>query len=130
MVYHYCSKLNPDSKHHVMTSGLGQSNTDSTFYRPSIDSVRSGSVGSPRVGLYDFPDGKDTGERYQPIVRNLGIDITEVNSILDNLTSMIVEKKSIDKKNVQAELDRLKATVNKDGKQSEKVEDSSATSTQ
>lgn len=110
-VFHYKHVSDASNYHHTLTSDYGESNTDKTFYRPTLDGVRAGSIGSARTGLYDFPNGVDTGERFQPILRNKGIDIAEVSAILDNITSVITDKKTVDKENLQKKLDEAKAQL-------------------
>lgn len=110
-VFHYKHVSDSSNYHHALTSDYGESCTDKTFYRPTLDGIRAGSVGSARTGVYDFPNGVDTGERFQPILRNKGIDIAEVSAILDNITSVITDKKTVDKENLQKKLDEAKAQL-------------------
>lgn len=70
---------------HSLVSDFGKSCTDKSFFRPDISQTRvflGSMMGSNRVGLYDFPDGKDTGETAQTMIRSKGLDITEVDSML------------------------------------------------
>lgn len=70
---------------HVMTKDFGETVTDKTFFRPDVSSVRSfmasPSTGSNKVGQYDFPDGKDTGDMYAARLRAPGLDVTEIDAI-------------------------------------------------
>lgn len=71
---------------HSLVSNFGESNTDKSFFRPDISQTRAflgSQVGSNRVGLYDFPDGKDTGETAQTAIREKGLDITEIDVMLE-----------------------------------------------
>lgn len=69
-----------------MVDDFGESNTDKSFYRPDVSQVRSflgtGMQSSKKL-MYDFPDGKDTGEEVQTFVRNKGLDITEVDTAVE-----------------------------------------------
>lgn len=84
LVKHYESSF--DSKPiHSLVSDFGESNTDKSFFRPDISQTRAflgSQMGSNRVGLYDFPDGKDTGETAQTAIRSKGLDITEVDVMI------------------------------------------------
>lgn len=70
---------------HKMTDDFGETVTDKTFFRPDVSSVRSflasSSTGSTKIGQYDFPDGKDTGDTYAARLRAPGLDITEIDAI-------------------------------------------------
>lgn len=72
-----------------MTSDFGLSVTDKTSYRPDISSARafasSVGVGSNRVGVYDFPDGKDTGETLMTFLRSKSLDVTEIDQVMNDL---------------------------------------------
>lgn len=75
---------------HPLTSDFGLSVTDKTSYRPDISSARAfaGSVGvgtSSRVGVYDFPDGKDTGETLMTFLRSKSLDVTEIDQVMNDL---------------------------------------------
>lgn len=70
---------------HMLVPDFGESNTDKSFFRPDISQTRAflgSQMGSNRVGLYDFPDGKDTGETAQTVIRSKGLDITEVDALI------------------------------------------------
>lgn len=62
---------------------------DYASYKPTVSDVHnfeSGAGTSNNVPLYDFPDGKDTGERMYAL-RRLGLDITELEAIKKSLES-------------------------------------------
>lgn len=85
-IIHHHNTFASDKKavHHQMTKDFGNSNTDKSFFRPDISAARAflgNGVGSTRVGLYDFNDGVDTGDRIQMILRDKGLDVTEVDKI-------------------------------------------------
>lgn len=79
-----------------LLSDFGESNTDTTTWRPDISLARAqaGSAGSSsKTMLYDFPDGKDNGETVQTFIRSKALDVTEIDSaqkvVLENLESKI-----------------------------------------
>lgn len=82
-VRHYSNSFFNKNVHHSLISDFGESNTDKSFFRPDISSARALVAGSAndRVGLYDFQDGKDTGDRIQVILRQKGLDPTEIDKI-------------------------------------------------
>lgn len=90
-IVHYSSSFNSPAIHSLV-SDFGVSCTDKSFFRPDISQTRAflgSQMGSDRVGLYDFPDGKDTGETAQTLIRAKGLDITEVDSMLKAQESKI-----------------------------------------
>lgn len=119
-IKHYSSDFGSIPIHHLVVS-YGESNTDKSFFRPDISSTRAflGSMqGSNRVGLYDFPDGKDTGETFQTFIRDKALDITEVDSAINKVKSKLeedIEKQKADKKakEVQDKADKLNENVQK-----------------
>lgn len=91
-----------------MVDDFGKSNTDKSSYRPDVSRVRAflgtGMQSSKKL-MYDFPDGKDTGEEVQTFIRNKGLDITEVDLAVE-----------VVKQAAKAKIDKAKAD-----KQSEKT---------
>lgn len=83
VIRHYSNSFLNRNIHHELRFGFGESNTDKSFFRPDISSARSLVAGSAsdRVGVYDFQDGKDTGDRIQVILRQKGLDLTEIDKI-------------------------------------------------
>lgn len=85
---------------HTMTSDFGKSNTDKTSVRPDVSSVRAflGSVNgtSNMIGLYDFNDGKDTGERLMTFLRSKSIDPAEIDSAMSRIMSRLDQLKQED----------------------------------
>lgn len=75
----------------------GDTNTDRSTYRPDLSLARAYQGAQNRKLLYDFDDGKDTGETVQTFVRSKGLDITEVESAEKRITQIIEDKKSSDK---------------------------------
>lgn len=78
------------SSSHLMTKDFGLSVTDKTSYRPDISSARAfaASVGagtSGKVGVYDFPDGKDTGDTLMTFLRSKALDVTEIDQVMNQL---------------------------------------------
>lgn len=95
-VYHYSNSFKAKILH-VMTKDFGKSNTDKSFFVPEVASARStlGSGTMPKsVGLYDFPDGKDTGDRIQSILRQKGLDVAEIDRIGEILKSQVESDKT------------------------------------
>lgn len=96
----------------VLTKDFGESNTDKKYFRPDISKARAtlGAMasGSNRVGVYDFPDGKDTGMTLQTALRNQGFDRTEFDYAYEVLKSSIEQKKRETLENVGNEKERKK----------------------
>lgn len=108
--YHHVFALSKKevSDLHQMVDDFGDSNTDTSRWRPDISITRAqlGAIGnSNKQFLYDFPDGKDTGEIVQTFLRSPALDITEVDSATERITQIIERKSEIDKKS-QAKLDK------------------------
>lgn len=91
--------------HHLLED-FGESNTDTTTWKPDISDVRA-FLGNPSASkkqlLYDFPDGKDTGEFVQTFIRSKGLDITEIETAEKRVTQIIENKKQLDKEKVDNE---------------------------
>lgn len=108
-VLHYNNVFENPNPSYVPPSSYGESATDKASYRPDISSARSfaGSVGagtSSKVGIFDFPDGKDNGMTIQTFLRNRGLDVTEIDaasSWLKNNAQKLVDE---DNKKMIAEL--------------------------
>ena len=87
-------KLAPDGSRSLIDWNLttvtdyGLSVVDKSAFRPSVNDVHNFSGGSDTVGLYDFPDGKDTGFRLGAL-RDLGADPTEISSTRDRLKNSV-----------------------------------------
>lgn len=95
-VFHYSNSFKAKDLH-VMTKDFGKSNTDKSFYVPEVANARStlGSGTMPKtVGVYDFPDGKDTGDRIQTILRQKGLDVAEIDRIGEILKSQVESDKT------------------------------------
>lgn len=96
-VHHYSNSFK-GKELHVMTKDFGPSNTDKSFYIPEVSSARStlgSGVSQNRVGVYDFPDGKDTGQRIQVLLRQKGLDLAEIDRIGEILQSQVDKDKSV-----------------------------------
>lgn len=77
---------------HQMTSDFGESNTDKSAYVPDIVEKRSyaGSDSGSNVELvYDFEDGKDTGDTIATYLRMQGLDRAEIDTIGEILKSRV-----------------------------------------
>lgn len=85
---------------HRLTADFGESNTDKSFFRPEISTFGDQLQrlqGSTLKGVYDFPDGVDTGETIMTLVRNKGLDRAEVDAIYESVKANIDAKKEADK---------------------------------
>lgn len=84
---------------HYLLDDFGESNTDISTWRPDVSSIRAflGNPNNNKTLLYDFPDGKDTGETVQTFIRSKGLDITEVETAEKRITKIIEDKKVSDK---------------------------------
>lgn len=79
---------------HPLIEDFGETNTDTSKWRPSISTVRAflGNPGATRKSFqYDYPDGKDDGNVIRTFLRTKGLDITEIESAEKRITQ-IVEK--------------------------------------
>lgn len=85
---------------------FGDSNTDTSTYRPDISLARaqSGRLRGKKL-IYDFDDGKDTGESVMTFIRQKGLDITEVDAAIAHMKSNIDEKIE-DSKNKQKDSEK------------------------
>ena len=68
----------------------GDSVVDKSKFRPTLVNNGSGQrvVGSPMIGMYDFPDGVDTGVRLG-VIRSPSADITEIDAVSEYLKSRV-----------------------------------------
>lgn len=123
-VKHYSNSFQNSTFHHQMTSDFGKTNTDKSTFRPDISIVRAQqSALSGKKLLYDFPDGKDTGNYVMTYVRDKGLDVTEVDSALEQIKSSIDEK--ISSSNEKDELlESVKQIADSLKKDSPQVDDS------
>lgn len=72
----------------------GESNTDKSTYRPDLSLTRAYQGAQNKKLLFDFYDGKDTGEVVQTFIRSKGLDITEVETAEKRITQFIEDKKA------------------------------------
>lgn len=97
-VKHYNNPFKSKPIHHLC-SDFGESQTDTSTWRPDISLVHAQSQAlSGKRLVYDFPDGKDNGEIIQTFIRTKGLDITEIDSAEKRITTIIEDKKELDKK--------------------------------
>lgn len=68
----------------------GDSVVDKSKFRPTLVNNGNGQrvVGSPMTGVYDFPDGVDTGIRLG-VIRSPSADITEIDAVSEYLQSRV-----------------------------------------
>lgn len=85
---------------------FGESLTDKTFFRPEIFSIADTKANNAVTGLYDFNDGKDTGERLQMYLRDKSLDITEKSAIVDAYEADINNRSDLDKQDLQSLQDK------------------------
>lgn len=94
---------------HQLLEDFGESNTDTSTWKPDVSTIRA-FLGNPssskKTLLYDFPDGKDTGEFVQTFIRSKGLDITEIESAEKRVVQIIENKKQLDKEKVDNENQR------------------------
>lgn len=84
----------------------GKSLTDKTFFRPEIFSVADTKANNAVTGLYDFKDGKDTGERLAMYLRDKSLDVTEKAAIVDAYEADINNRSELDKQDLQSLQDK------------------------
>ena len=85
----------------------GESLTDKTFFRPEIFSIADTKANNATTGLYDFKDGKDTGERLSMYLRDKSLDITEKAAIIDAYEADINNRSELDKQDLQSLQDKV-----------------------
>lgn len=134
-VRHYSNTFRSPAVHH-MTEDFGESNTDKSFFRPDLDKARStlGQMrGSTRVGLYDYPDGKDKGDNIQSVLRSKGLDPTEIASmekmLRDHLSALKKQDKDAFEQKIREMSQKDLMEYVKKIADASKVEQSSSTST-
>lgn len=105
-VRHYSNSFTNKNKHWQMTQDFGDTNTDTSMYRPDISTVRAfagNPHGSNMTGLYDFKDGKDTGDRIMMYLRDKSLDVTEIDRIGEVLRNKVDAGKLADLKAAEKE---------------------------
>lgn len=128
-VYHYSNSFKAKELH-IMTKDFGASNTDKSFYVPNVATARStlgSGTMSNTVGLYDFPDGKDTGDRIQVLLRQKGLDMAEIDRIGEILKSQVESDKTSLKQIEEMEAKDITKYVKKIADAISDVSDSSST---
>lgn len=112
-VNHYGNQFDGEAIH-VLRFEYADSVTDKSFFRPELGDIRSklGNLAGANVhGVYDFPDGKDTGDTVATTLRNKGLDRTEVDAMYQSMKSNLEDKKKLDE-------DLLKQMQNNDNRKS------------
>lgn len=107
---------------------FGESNTDTSTYRPDISVARAQAAqASGKRLVYDFDDGKDTGDYVMTFIRNKGLDVTEVDSAQQRIKSQIDEKVENDKKSAKdkAQAEKVDKMIDSIIKNSTEGQDSS-----
>lgn len=85
----------------------GESLTDKTFFRPELFSIADTKANNTVTGLYDFKDGKDTGERLSMYLRDKSLDITEKSAIVEAYEADINNRSNLDKQDLQSFQDKV-----------------------
>lgn len=112
-VLHYNNQFNSNPLHSLM-SDFGESNTDTSSWRPELSIIHAQASGATRKRfLYDFPDGKDNGESVQTFIRSKGLDVTEIDSALKSVTE------STNDKIKEAKLNKKSKDLEKESKEAE-----------
>lgn len=107
-VLHYNNSFKSDPLHQLL-SDFGESATDTTTWRPELSIIHSQAQGaSSKRFLYDFPDGKDNGERVQTFIRNKGLDVTEIDNALNTVAESTENKVAEAKKKLKDKEDSKK----------------------
>lgn len=91
-VKHFSNQFdNPDWT--PLLEDFGETNTDTSTYRPDISIARAeaGRLSGKQL-LYDFKDGKDTGDTVMTFIRNKALDVTEVDAAAQRVEAGINEK--------------------------------------
>lgn len=95
-VRHYSNSFQGDKP--PICRDYGESNTDKSTYRPDISITRAYQGSQNKRLVYDFDNGKDTGETVQTFIRSKGLDITEIDTATKRITKIIEDKKEADSK--------------------------------
>lgn len=107
-IKHFNNSFSSKPIHHLCDD-FGKTNTDTTTWRPDFSLIHAqANALSGRKLIYDFPDGKDSGESVQTFVRSKGIDITEIETAEQRITQIIEDKKKTDKENFDKKEQRKK----------------------
>lgn len=91
-VRHFSNQFaNPDWT--PLLEDFGDTNTDTSTYRPDISIARAqaGRLSGKKL-IYDFDDGKDNGEVAMTFIRQKALDVTEVEAAVNRVKSNIDEK--------------------------------------
>lgn len=122
-VRHYCNSFSAPLYHH-MTDDFGESNTDTSKWRPDISLIHAQSLGNSGLRpVYDFPDGKDNPDQWTTtFIRSKGLDITEVDRALELAKSSVESKQKrsektsddVMKENIQKLADKLTSETDSD----------------
>lgn len=108
-----------------LLTNFGKSNTDKSTYRPDISVARAQAGMSNKTLLYDFSDGKDTGETVQTYIRQKGLDVTEVDAAMQRLNNNFNENVKEELSKQEADKQKKKLNDVMDKALSEKQQDSS-----
>lgn len=113
-IFHYSNSFKSEGDHYQMTKDFGESNTDTSKWKPSIASVRS-FLGSPNSSrkkfLYDFSSEEEIDDNHvRTFLRTPGLDITEIETAEKRITQVIEDLKATGEKNQKA-IDQYKKSL-------------------
>lgn len=98
-IKHFSNSFKSDLVHH-MTVDFGESNTDTSTWRPDISLIHAqAGRNSGLKPVFDFPDGKDNPDSWSTtIIRRKGLDVTEVDTLISATQNSLDSKIQSDKK--------------------------------
>lgn len=92
-VLHFGNSFVTDNAVLSCPSDFGPTNTDRSTYRPEISLIRAQQgARDGKTLMYDFNDGKDTGDVVQTFLRSPGLDVTEIDSASRRITQIVEDK--------------------------------------
>ena len=112
-INHYNNQFNNVSPIHELLSDFGETNTDTTHWRPVVSLARASlasGMNSRKQFFYDYPDGKDDGNRIKTFLRSPGLDITEIETAEKRITQIVEDLKDTSKVNKEA-VDKYKQAL-------------------
>lgn len=122
-VRHYSNTFSAPS-YHKMTGDFGESNTDTSKWRPDISLIHAQSQGNSGLqSVYDFPDGRDDPDKWtMTFIRTKGLDVTEVDRALEVSKGAVERKRKrsektsddVMKENIQKLADKLTPETDSD----------------
>ena len=107
-VKHYSHQYRDCHPTYSLIKEFPPTNTDTSKWRPDLSIARAqiNSTSSKYNFLYDFQDGKDTGDTVQTFLRSKSLDITEVETAEKRVTQIIERKNAEDQSQLDSEAKR------------------------